>query len=1745
MKHLPIAFILSTAALSLTAAAHDFIAVAGTPEMFGANWNVASNLLPTHSGSDWSGSITPRAAAGEFKFVADKDPNWKVNWGGEFSVLRVPAYGVGPLSQGGANLSWANAAIGSAHTFVFHETSATFDIVPASAAAREFSSLQLVGNFNHRGADPVGALTKSGNLWKGEIEVPGGTDSFLLRVDNQELWGLAASRSAALPVDGASLCGSASLNVSGIKSGTLAVTFDPAKLLLSVSQKTTNAFVSKYIAADVSFAVGTPCDVNLEETDDGHWTADFVVTNATTNAFTLSLSQRDVRGNQGGYHWGCATTNEAAKTNTYPVSVFLSRTDDASPVLPVKCEGGTGRYRISFSPATQELSVRRLYYLSGRVNLWPDPSLEKYKKNDKDECIPADSGVSLWNARIVDASILTGLGFGAHSGNCAAFFPPAGGGQDNPSDFFGSLDYHIPVANAAGATLCVSACFRAYQSWEEAAQIQIIWKDANGTEIGEHRHDLLNFDPIAWKTYSTEATIPPNASVAKVVYRYPSAPASGGLLLDDLEVRLASSRNQNFDAWTSLLDKWTAFSPDWNLSRGKTVDNSKDVALPPGSLLISKYIEGTGNNKAIEIFNGTDASVDLSQYNLAQYDNGTNTPSSVINLAGTLAPGACFVVTRPVHNANYPPDPALLAAADASGMTSKLLTFNGDDVIVLRKGTTVLDRVGQVSSSATSAFWAYVCKNRTLVRKSTVHTGTVSAVTAAFDFSQWDLLPCDDFTDLGSHSRSLDDDVFVPSGLSLVLYDNATLVSPMLDGGIGDLSFWYRAATSTNAADATLRVEAAADESFSAPVLLATLTVPPTLVSFTNFSLFLNRSDLSFLRFVETTGAGSSHVRLDDISVTPAVAASRYQDFNAWTNSSWAAYDGNYSLASWTISNGRIAPTAGSSGTPAARLKPDASLTSPVFASGIGTVVFLAARDASAGSSDPAKITFQITSDGGASWTDADSISVTNTTWTSLTVSADIPSSASVRFLSSGDSPLLLDNIELRVYEGAARSQNFNTWSVNSSYTNRTGQGWTASSAAVDAGPDGNCLRMKASGATITSPIFSGGLGTLSLDAKSYSSSHDPSFTAEISTNAGTTWTTLFTGSLSTSDLSFRSFSQLANNPAVNRVRIRLTSSKIIHLDNIVCGIIKPPSSVTVSASVSPDPLDLENPFAFSASVQPSGDAAVSAVSVRWQTVVGKTTNAWTTNALSYAAASDRWVSPSFAPLAEGTRLHYQAFASWSSAEYSTNQTTYSDVCTNLASSVAGGGVWINEIFYKYHDADRTSSGGDCDPDENPFGCEDEEGETSPWELDQQNHEYVEICGPANQSIAGWSLRFEFARAQEIGANSNIARYASVSLPPNAALTNNVKDGYGFYIVGDVNTNWAVNRSIGSSYVPANVDADAAEVRNNIYDSEGVIRLFNNNGSQIDAISYGRNYGALTNAGNQTETGFHSLSLAGSNGYHASSFAWDSSLASPGRANDGQTFTNRPVSVRTLPSDARHAAAEKVTPSSGQIAPFYMLDPQPARVADLLDFAVAFPAAYGDKSSGALFYRREDANAWVSNSLAFYDGARNKSGEDFLHLRNPLPAYTFKRLETVSYYFSVTPADSSYLTGYLASDGAGGSLVYSNETDAISNPFTVTFPFHDEFYFLSFAPAPAGNRWFATLVDDGEFDTPPAWDELRLEVNTNGLVASNAWTSWAFEPEAGPDKNVDEKLTTYGLSIDLPPSPAFFRVAPARQPLGE
>src|SRR5699024_8502755 len=54
-------------------------------------------------------------------------------------------------------------------------------------------------------------------------------------------------------------------------------------------------------------------------------------------------------------------------------------------------------------------------------------------------------------------------------------------------------------------------------------------------------------------------------------------------------------------------------------------------------LFISEYIEGSSYNKAIEIYNGTGSSVNLSDYQLELYSNGSDNPTQSLTLSGSLA----------------------------------------------------------------------------------------------------------------------------------------------------------------------------------------------------------------------------------------------------------------------------------------------------------------------------------------------------------------------------------------------------------------------------------------------------------------------------------------------------------------------------------------------------------------------------------------------------------------------------------------------------------------------------------------------------------------------------------------------------------------------------------------------------------------------------------------------------------------------------------------------------------------------------------------------------------------------------------------------------------------------------------------------------------------------------------------------------------------------------------------------------
>jgi len=103
-------------------------------------------------------------------------------------------------------------------------------------------------------------------------------------------------------------------------------------------------------------------------------------------------------------------------------------------------------------------------------------------------------------------------------------------------------------------------------------------------------------------------------------------------------------------------------------------------------LIISEYVEGSGNNRAIELYNGTGAQIDLGIYKLERDLNGNGTFSYYYKLVGTLANGKTFVIGNPN---------ATVELINKVNVTHQIITeFTGDDQIRLLKNGVEIDRIG-------------------------------------------------------------------------------------------------------------------------------------------------------------------------------------------------------------------------------------------------------------------------------------------------------------------------------------------------------------------------------------------------------------------------------------------------------------------------------------------------------------------------------------------------------------------------------------------------------------------------------------------------------------------------------------------------------------------------------------------------------------------------------------------------------------------------------------------------------------------------------------------------------------------------------------------------------------------------------------------------------------------------------------------------------------------------------------------
>lgn len=207
-------------------------------------------------------------------------------------------------------------------------------------------------------------------------------------------------------------------------------------------------------------------------------------------------------------------------------------------------------------------------------------------------------------------------------------------------------------------------------------------------------------------------------------------------------------------------------------------------------LFMSEYVEGTFNNKAIEIYNPTNQTLDLANYRLVRWNNGSNTYVAQAGqaLSGMIGPKEAYVFVLDKQDCSLTAADtcvvqALKDKADAficpNYDVSYALYHNGNDAISLHRiegnaPGTLIDLIGVIGedpdedpAGGNSGGWNNVfpytqssggswwTRNQTMVRKPTVVTGHVESGTPYTGFwdpsAEWDTLGVDMFNQLGWH----------------------------------------------------------------------------------------------------------------------------------------------------------------------------------------------------------------------------------------------------------------------------------------------------------------------------------------------------------------------------------------------------------------------------------------------------------------------------------------------------------------------------------------------------------------------------------------------------------------------------------------------------------------------------------------------------------------------------------------------------------------------------------------------------------------------------------------------------------------------------------------------------------------------------------------------------------------------------------------------------------------------------------
>jgi hypothetical protein len=161
---------------------------------------------------------------------------------------------------------------------------------------------------------------------------------------------------------------------------------------------------------------------------------------------------------------------------------------------------------------------------------------------------------------------------------------------------------------------------------------------------------------------------------------------------------------------------------------------------PPPTLFFSEYVEGSSSNKALEISAFRRSALDGCK--VGAYFNGKQEASVIASLSGSLDAGQVLTLCTSTLKTQ------LGAVCDQVGN----LTFNGNDAVAISCDGKLLDVIGQIGVDPGEAWGSgsITTADHTLRRKCSVTVGDANGLDAFDPSGEWQALPADTFSGLGS-----------------------------------------------------------------------------------------------------------------------------------------------------------------------------------------------------------------------------------------------------------------------------------------------------------------------------------------------------------------------------------------------------------------------------------------------------------------------------------------------------------------------------------------------------------------------------------------------------------------------------------------------------------------------------------------------------------------------------------------------------------------------------------------------------------------------------------------------------------------------------------------------------------------------------------------------------------------------------------------------------------------------------------